>query len=336
MSKSSVVPILLSAVALGAALLAAPARADVDALNARVGTEDAERFVAVFEAAAGRPTAAQLREGYLEPGSRAVDIFTPHRIRDAEHLAAAIAADPGAYRRAIDVCLPIARATTAELRATYLAFEGLLGDPALPEIHALFGAGNSGGTAGPGAQVLGLEVLCRIAGDEAEIRDVFRQFFAHETVHTLQKPPSDEATAGDLLLTWALAEGVADFVAGLVTGRVPHPARAAWAAPREAELWAAFDADRRAVQAMPVEDRTSRDAGSAVYRWVGNAGSAPEGWPDELGYWVGMRIAEAYFGAAEDKRRAVRELLSWQSAASILRASGYEERFAPAVAPARD
>ena len=67
------IPTLLTAAALTAALLAPPVLADVDALAARVQTEDADRFVAVFEAAGGRPSATQLREGYLEPGTRAVE-----------------------------------------------------------------------------------------------------------------------------------------------------------------------------------------------------------------------------------------------------------------------
>lgn len=325
----------LPAAMFAVALATAPVHAGVDPLAARVRTEDADRFVALFEAAGGAPTAEQLRAGYLEPGSRGVEIFTPHRIRDAEHLAARIAASPDAYRRAIDVCLPIAKESSAELRATYLALQGLLGDPELPEIYALFGAGNSGGTTGPGAQVLGLEVLCRIADSEEEIRGLFRQFFAHETVHTLQRRPSKEAESADLLLTWALSEGVADFVATLVTGRVPHPDRAAWASEREAEVWGAFAADRRAVQAMRAEERASREAGSAVYRWVANASSPPEGWPGELGYWIGMKIAEGYYERSADKRGAVRELLSWEDASTILAASGYADWLAPAVEPAR-
>ena len=310
-----------------AALLTSGSALAVDALTARVNTDDADRFVAVFEAAKGTPDAAALQAGYLEPGSRGVEIFTPHRIRDAEHLARVVAARSEEYRRGIDVCLPVAKDASDELRATYLALEGLLGSVELPEIYALFGAANSGGTAGPGAQVLGLEVICRIADSEEEIRAILRQFFAHETVHVLQSQPSEAAQEADPLLALALQEGVADFVAWLATGRVPHPERAQWAAQREAQVWADFVADREAVARMPSEDRSDRSKGSAIYRWVGNAGSPPEGWPDELGYWVGMQIAQAYFDAADDKRAAVKELLNADDARVILERSGYAERF---------
>ena len=58
-------------------------------------------------------------------------------------------------------------------------------------------------------------------------------------------------------------------------------------------------------------------------RWFANCGSAPEGWPCEAGYWVGMRIAEGYVANASNKRAAIRELLEPQDPAAILKASRY-------------
>ena len=217
----------------GAAMLvgASPAMADVDALAAAVNLDDADRFVEIFERADGAPDAAALQSGYIDPGTYGLEVFTPGRIESGENLAAAIAADPDAYRRAIDVCLPIARASSSELRAVYLGLEGLLGDPELPELYALFGAGNSGGTAGPGAQVIGLEVICRGAKSEDEIKSLLRSFFAHETVHTLQVPGDQFAADVNPLTASVIQEGTADYVASLVTGRPLAPERAAWAAP---------------------------------------------------------------------------------------------------------
>lgn len=73
-------------------------------------------------------------------------------------------------------------------------------------------------------------MICRIAEYAAELREVLRQFYSHETVHTFQSQPDEDDEREDLLLTSALPEGVADFVAALVTGRVAHPERAPWAA----------------------------------------------------------------------------------------------------------
>ncbi len=58
-------------------------------------------------------------------------------------------------------------------------------------------------------------------------------------------------------------------------------------------------------------------------RWFANCGSAPEGWPCEAGYWVGMRIAQGYVAHAPDKRAAIRELLELRDPAAILKGSAY-------------
>lgn len=306
-------------------LFAAPALAGVDALEAEVDTRDADRFAEIFKASGGAPDAAALQTGYVDPGTDGVRIFTPGRIENGDTLARAIAEAPEAYQRAIDVCLPIAKSSSDELRAVYLALEGLLGDPDLPAIYALFGAGNSGGTAGPGVQVIGLEVICRLGKDEDEIRTLLRSFFAHETVHTLQQPQETLIANANPLSAAVMQEGTADYVASLVSGRPLSPERAAWALPREKEIWKEFEKDRRKAKKLSPEEQYAK--GAPIYRWVANIGSPPEGWPGELGYWLGMRIAEAYVAAAPDKRAAVKELISMRDPDAIIEKSGYGDRF---------
>lgn len=304
--------------------LAIPVQAlgDVDALTARIVTDDADRFAAVFHEAGGAPDADQLQAGYLDNAGRGVEVFLPDRIRDADNLARAVRESPAEYQRAIDVCLPIAKSAIDELRAVYLAFDGLLDDPALPEIHVVFGAGTSGGTAVPGIQVIGLEVICRIAKTEDEIRSTYRTFFAHETVHALQAfIDEDNALAADLLLLASLREGTADFIAWLVTGIVPNAERDSWARGREAAIWAQFERDRAIIDQL--EGMGKIIAPSPYKRWLGNASTPPEGWPSELGYWVGMQICRAYFDRAADKRQALVDLLELEDPAAILEASAY-------------
>ncbi|WP_158272063.1 hypothetical protein [Marinicauda salina] len=319
--------------ALAGLVLSAPAAAaeGVDPLTAEVRSEDARRFVAVFEAADGAPTAEALQAGYLDGAGRGVEIFTPNRIISAENLAARIAADPEAYRRAIDVCLPIAEASSADLRSIYLGLQSVFPDRPLPEIHVVFGAGNSGGTAGPDAQVLGLEVICEVAETPEDARTYFRHFFAHETVHVLQMQTGLEGEFADPLLGYSMAEGMADFIAMLVTGTVPDADKDSWAREREAELWRRFDADRTtirsALEAGADLNEPPPEVAEAYGRWLANFRRAPEGWPHEAGYWVGRRIAQAYFDRAEDKRAAIDTLLRLEGPEAILAASGYADRF---------
>lgn len=216
-------------------LLASPAFASsqhppepADALTVQPHFEDAERFIALFEEMGGKPTAQQLEARYLVPGSYGITVATPNRIVDADNLARAVAADPQAYRKAIDECLPIARGSEADLRSIYLGLKGALPDLQLPQVYFYFGAGNSGGTAEAAAQALGLEVLCAEAKGPDDLTRILRHFYAHELVHSLQQQTGAGAADTDYLLRQVLIEGAADFIARLVTGTEPSAERAAW------------------------------------------------------------------------------------------------------------
>lgn len=309
--------LLLSIAALGAsAVFAAP----VDPLTVEIDARDAQRF-AVLMKDGTIPTADMLQRGYLDGAGEGVKIFTPYRIVDAKRLARVIAATPEPYRYAIKECLPQLPALQSDLRAIYLGFSGLLPERPLPAIKVVFGALNSGGTASPEAQVIGLEVTCPPGATPAQFRTTMRGFFAHETVHTWQNADTPEALA-DPMLTQSLLEGGADYLTALVTGEIPHLERDAWARKQEAWLWQEFQRDRQAVMSDPasVKDPMSNPR---FMRWFANCGSAPEGWPCEAGYWVGMRIAEAYVARASDKHAAIRELLTLRNPGAMLKASGY-------------
>jgi hypothetical protein len=301
-------------------------RRPVDPLLAKVDESDAQRFAKLWRNTGGKPTAAQIQRNYLDHAGHAVEVFTPGRIGSAQHLAEKIAQNPALYGDAVERCLPWLTRTNAELRATYLGMRGLLPLRELPRIAVVVGANNSGGTAAPGIQVIGLEVICRLSPTEEAFDARMRQFFAHETVHTFQPGEQDSAAAG--LLGAALREGVPDYVTELVTGRVPNLDRDVWARGREAQIWKDFQADAAIVRAGTGADGNLTPAAQAAFRrWFANAGSPPTGWPDELGYWVGMRIAEAYVAAAENPHRAIDELIEAQDPAGILRKSGYGEKF---------
>lgn len=312
-----IAPVLLTAQS------APPVPLAPDPLTITVETADADRFALLFKATNGRPSAERLQRSYLDPGSDGVRVFTPDRIVDARHLAEAVAKHPERYAKAIDTCLPIVKDTTAELRATYLAFQGLFPERPLPRLYLVVGAGNSGGTAGPGVQVLGLETLCEIADTPDKLREIVRSFYAHETVHTWQGD-LDMARLGGILAGSVLIEGAADFIATLVTGRQMDPARAAWAAPREAELWRQFEADLATTRTATWSDlKKGSPIAASFNRWIGNYGSAPAGWPSEAGYWMGQRIWQRWYDRQPDKRAALRRMLVLPDAAAVLEEGRY-------------
>jgi hypothetical protein len=322
MRRSIIFPIIAAAVLLGSS------QPNTDPLDIRILSEDADRFAALFTATNGKPNAAQLQRDYLDKASRGVAIFTPYRIENAANLAASVASNTARYDYAIKTCLPLLADLNRELVATYLAYRGLLPEKPLPKIYVVFGAANSGGTAEPDAQVIGLEVMCGPGTSVADFRRNMRNIFAHETVHSWQTAPSKEA-AKNLLLLLALREGVPDYLASIVTGNEPSPERENWGRAKEADIWRDFQKDAAIILASKSEDFSKDKASSdAVGRWFGNVGSAPAGMPSEAGYWVGMQIAKAYVAKASNKKQAIDTLIKAQDPMAILKASGYAEKFA--------
>jgi hypothetical protein len=306
-------------------MFAAPAHAapGVDPLLAVINATDAKRFAMLFERTNGRPTAAQIQKDYVDGAGRGVAIFTPNRIESADNLARAVAADSARYAYAIKTCLPLVDSLTGQMRAIYLAYQGLMPDLALPPVYVVFGAGTSGGFATPGAQVIALEVTCGPGTTPDQFRASMRGLFAHETVHSWQGKPQP-AVLQDLLLLMAVFEGTPDFLATLVTGTYPNADRDKWARAREAQVWADFQRDRLIIRNGSKPDGSlTADANMALQRWFYNYGKAPQGWPFEAGYWVGSRIAQAYFDKASDKQKAIRDLIDAKDPSAILAASGY-------------
>lgn len=325
---------LLPGVAMSPAWGASPEAVD-DPLVIEVETVDAWRFARVFQQTDGAPTPAQLQAGYLSGAGLGVEVFTPDRIVDADNLARAIAANKEKYRHAIDLCLPEVERTNAQLRAVYLAYRGLFPERTMPPVAMVFGAANSGGTADPRSQVIGLEVACQGIADAESFHRAMRHLFAHETIHALQAPMREGSEVQRDLLAWALREGAANFFAAMVTGGDITGADNAWGMAREAELWRDFVADRHTMRThWPAGKEPEEAAVKAATRWMWNGGNPPPGWPAELGYWIGHRIIGAYYQRQADKRAAIATILALEDADAILRESGYGATF-PAATGAR-
>lgn len=302
----------------GLALLTGAA---VDPLTVDLETLDAERFAAVFDKANGQPTAADVQQGYLDNAGSGVQKFTPYRIQNADNLAKAITADPQRYAYAIKTCLPLVKSLTGEMRAIYLAYQGLLPERSLPPVYVVFGANNSGGTAQPDAQILGLEVHCGVGTSSEQFSNVMREMFAHETVHSWQTQPGAKAMADPLLL-YVLREGVPDYLASIVTGRRQKIELDKWANERRDWLFGEFDRDRIIVKAGTKPDGSMNEVASkALGRWLYNYGRAPEGWQSDAGYWLGAEIARSYANKASDKKAAINSLIELDDPAVILKAS---------------
>ncbi|MDI4635326.1 hypothetical protein J7U46_19845 [Pelomonas sp. V22] len=280
--------------------------------QASVRLEDAERFAKLF-ASTPTPSAAQLDELYLKPGSEGVAGFIKYRIKSADNLAERVATLQADYRKGIELCLPAARKLQPQAEQTIAKVQALLGRTDTAPVYMLFGGGNSGGTASSKALMLGLEVLCRSANTELEATRIITEFVAHEVTHVYQNRSMKASPTGDLLQAM-LVEGFADFAMTMAMGEqaASDAERSAYGLAREHELWEKAQAD-------------FKHGDKQLRNWMYNNNTPrAAGEPADLGYWLGKRICEAYYARATDKTAALQILLEMADPAQILRDSGYQ------------
>lgn len=290
--------------AVAAVIAAGPARAASPAPE--IQTSDVDLFYRVYDATHGAPTAQALQTGYLDAGSDQLREFVTLRIKSADKLAAAIAARREPYDRARD-CMAVLPAVKTRLNEAFRKLADLDPEAAFPPVTILIGRGNSGGTTDPSGVLIGLEVGCSSTWLQADPTDRLVHLITHEYGHIQQFAAGIAESESDTVLKHSLEEGVAELVAELASGEVSNIHLQRWTKGRERQIDELFLAD---------QDSTD------LSHWLYNGVGTPEK-PGDLGYWVGWRIAKAYYLKAADKRAALMTLLQLKDAKAILAESGW-------------
>ena len=278
--------------------------------GAQVVTDDVTRFYALYDRAGPVIPAERIQRDYLDHASPGLAEFA--RIRDitAERIAAALRERPLIYAEA-RTCAEALPAVRRRLGASVAALRRLYPEAELPAITIAVGRGRPVAVGAPGLIAVGLEALCAWTVPNPDPEDRFVHVVAHEIAHA-QQPRSEEDNVD--VLTAALLEGGAELVAELISGSIAYQHLARHGEGREAEIETAFLAD------------IHRPASGSD--WVYNGLGTPER-PGDLGYWVGYRIAKAYYLNAADKRAALRDILLLGDPDRILRESGWRPGIVP-------
>ncbi len=297
-----------------------------DAASAQFVTDDVRRFWAAYDAGGKEGNAAAFQTMYLDPGSPGLRDFIQVRQLTAQSIAQVVTR----YRAYYAALSPSFRDVQqydeifAEIRRGYARIDSLYPDAFFPPVTLLYGRFSTGATTGPHGLLLGLEFYGADAHAPTAELGLFarsNQFslhrdlpalVAHEHAHMLQQAAgAPGGKRGRTLLAAALAEGGADFVAELAVGHASYAERfRAWES-RELEFWQAFQREQQ---------------GTNLQRWLYNQGNGTAQWPGDLGYFIGYRIAQAYYIRASDKSAALRALIAQHDPAQLLRESGYDGR----------
>lgn len=295
----AVLALALATCALGACATNAP-RADGPAVR----IDDVTLFYRLYDAAGGQPSAEVLQRDYIDAGSDGLRTLARLRNVTGARIAETLAARPEMYVNA-RTCAQTLPRVQVRLERALGNLRGIYREMRTPDVTIAVGRGRPVGVGGPETGVqIGLEALCAADFMIPDLEDRFVYVIAHEFVHVQQAPELAESE-GLTVLEASLIEGVAEFVGERISGSVSSLHVHAAVAGREAEIETAFAAEM-----------DSRDQSN----WLYNTGRHPD--PD-LGYWVGYRIAKAYYENATDKRSAIREMLQMTDARAFLAASGW-------------
>lgn len=317
---------LAVAISLGLGLLATSAVAQSGSTPIQLEDGDVARFWTAYDAvrAADTPEAqkAAFQRLYIDAGTPGLAAFMEAKGYTADTYLNAIRAYP-AYWDSVRPRTALASGALTQLEGHLERFKTLYPDLRPAGIYFEVGALRSAGTTQGDKVLLGVEMATGDASvDISEMLAGLQRFFAsyfaskpldnldllavHEVVHTQQR--GERST----LLAQAVYEGVADFVAEKVTGRMPDLAYVSYGPANDPAIKAAFRRDM---------------AGEDFSGWLYNSADNAFGVRD-LGYYVGYAITRGYYDRASDKAAALKTMieLNYSDPAAVqafVEASGY-------------
>ena len=290
-----------------------------DPADARFVTADIDNFWRAYDAFGQSHNASAFQTEYLDKASPGLKDFIQARSVTATSLAQMVNQFPQfmAAIRGNTLRLATDAAVLGRIRQGFQTIESLYPASVYPPVTFLIGRFSTGGTIRQSGMLIGTEFFSIDAATHLQELGAFQRvtvrpldsiplIVAHEHVHVLQARFGG-IVSGRTLLEMSLAEGSADFVAELAIGSHPNQHIHPYGLQHEAELWAEFS------QVMN---------GTNVDQWLYNQGQSGDR-PGDLGYFIGYRIAQSFYGKAANKSAAVKSIIEMRDAAAFLAASGY-------------
>lgn len=261
--------------------------------SARLVTTDIQLFWRALDRAPADSLADYLQREYLDKASVGVRDFIAGRILSAEDLATYVHTRRATYDSVRAANLDVTRAE-ADIRNAFRRLKELYPPAVFPDVYFVIGRFNSGGTSTDHGLLIGAEMY----RDPASLPGIV----SHELIHFQQRYPSGP------LLEHSFMEGSADFVGELISGRQINNDAHKYGIAHEGELWKEFSAR--------FDDKN-------YFPWM--YGRPTDGRPNDLGYFIGYRIAQAYYNKATDKKQAIREIITARDGRvrELLAMSGY-------------
>lgn len=321
--------------------------------NVQILTEDYDAFWRAYDAsqnADGSLNQDSFAKEYNSDTSPRLAEFSTWRYMDSEAVfqTADMADFYNSYRHSFP---PATYYQRDPIIAGYKILRQYLPDAPLPNISIFMGQMNNGGTVVSDAIIIGHEMKLDFDAVDWKLHPKYTEEFAnrmetllksydtpypeqiilHELIHYIQMSKQTFWTRFTMktemiqrqifgrasLLDLAMTEGIANFLMSILYEKAGDStvARDKWVLENNAEssLWQEFRAD--------IALRVSQDV---VGKWMYNFNIQNR--PTDMGYWMGEKIAQAYWNQATDKKQAFHDLIYAQTNKDfrkILEQSGY-------------
>lgn len=287
-------------------------------LRYEITTADIDHFWAAYDALKYTEDSVEtLQKLYIDKATPAFKKFLAPRHFSAAQYVDWLKGAPDFWRTVRPLTLAV-KDQRAAIDKLYRKMAELYPDFQAPDICFAISPIGTGGTTDKGLILIGTEIAA-VNPDKVDIAQVggfmhtvFQNSsgdviatIAHELVHT-QQPGGDNQN--ESLLSQAITEGAADFIAVLLGHPSMDKTRFKYGQRHERALWAEFYRD---VQADKGFDQTD---------WFYDYHSKR---PADLGYYLGYEIVKAYYDRQTDKKQAIKVIITIEDAKAFLAKSGY-------------
>jgi hypothetical protein len=289
------------------------AQRDVQVPEVRFITTDIDAFWTAFDIFKNDTTRNPFG-AYLRNGSDGLKDFAEQRIKDSTSFLQVIKKELAYYEN-----LRSTRYRMLEykdvLKQYFKNFKSIYPQAEFPEIYFVMGQLNTGATNSNKSIIVGWDLFSnpgnKLSNGKTGIAfERLPVIIAGALAYHNQKP----AYTGYTVLRQCVVMGTADFLASLIVGNDKHlilqQPNYLYGEQHEQELVTQF-----------LREKDSDDLSQWFYD--PNARSRP---PD-LGFWIGHKIAEAYYNNSTDKLKALEELMKINDFEKFLLLSGYTQPF---------
>ncbi len=292
---------------------------NTDPLRVKLVSTDIDNFWEAHEAFTENPNKADeiFRTLYFDKASIGLLDYYVSKIGSVESFVTNQKKKPEFYKAIKENTLKI-DIYKKEIKDHLVKLKDLYPAASFPNIYFVIGKFNSAGTASDNGLLIGVDQISKSADiptTELNLweKNVYSEsknipiIVVHELIHFLQ----DNMMKDTSLLSNAVQEGMADYIAYLCTGENLSKRQHDFAKNQELKIW---------------EEFTKEMDLNKSENWIANGDQESDTKPADLGYYIGFKICEAYYEEAKDKKAAIAEMLSITDYHDFLNKSKYDSK----------